>query len=120
MALRIALRDPERFAGVISLGGRIPQGGMSNLCQTTTSPDADALAMGTRQRSVHSGKPQIGLPHEMAIGADVEIRQYPDDDEMNTAVLGDIDDWIMRRIVAGSSWLDSQQWATSPVTYSSN
>ena len=33
MAQRIALRDPERFAGVISLGGRIPQGGIRNLSQ---------------------------------------------------------------------------------------
>ena len=57
---------------------------------------------------------------QMAIGGRVEVRQYPGDDEMDTIVLRDVDDWIMRRIVAESTIADSDRWSTSPTLYSSN
>ena len=120
MAQRIALRDPERFAGAISLGGRIPQGGMRNLSQLRRRrmPMLWQWGQDNAQYTQENLKSDCRL--SMSIGAEVEIRQYLDDDEMNTVVLGDVDEWIMRRIVAGSSIADSQQWATNPVTYSSN
>ena len=56
----------------------------------------------------------------MAIGSRVEVRQYPGDDEMDTVVLRDVDDWIMRQIIAESTIADSDRWATSPTLYSNN
>ncbi len=120
MAQRIALRDPERFAGVISLGGRIPQGGMSNLLQLRRRrlPMLWQWGQDNPQYTEENLKTDCRLI--MSLGAELEIRQYPDDDEMNTAALGDVDAWIMRRIVAGSSIADSDQWASSPIAYSQN
>ncbi len=120
MAQRIALRDPERFAGVISLGGRIPQGGIRNLSQLRRRRMPMLWQWGQHNAQYTEENLKSDCRSAMSIGAEVEIRQYPDDDEMNTVVLGDVDEWIMRRIVAGSSIADSQQWATSPVAYSSN
>jgi phospholipase/carboxylesterase len=120
MAQRIALRDPEKFAGVVSLGGRIPQGGMRNLSalRHRRMPMLWQWGQDNAQYTQENLKSDCRL--SMSIGAEVEIRQYLDDDEMNTVVLGDVDEWIMRRIVAGSSIADSQQWATNPVAYSNN
>ena len=120
MAQRIAFRDPERFAGVISLGGRIPQSGIRNLSQLRRRRMPMLWAWGQYNAQYTDENIKSDCRLTMSIGAEVEIRQYPDDDEMNTATLSDVDDWIMRRIVAGSTIADSQQWATSPVAYSSN
>lgn len=120
MAQRIALRDPEKFAGVISLGGRIPTGGMNNFTQLRRRRLPMLWQWGERNPQYTEDNVKSDCRLTMSIGADVELRQYPDDDEMNTAVLSDIDEWIMRRIVAGSSISDSQQWETTPVSYSRN
>ena len=56
----------------------------------------------------------------MSISADVEIRQYVDDDEMNTVALRDTNDWIMRKLIPDSSISDSEQWSSKPVAYSKN
>ena len=64
MALRIALRDPERFAGVISLGGRIPEGGMSNLCQIRRRRMPMLWQWGQENPQYTSENLKIGLPHD--------------------------------------------------------
>jgi hypothetical protein len=56
----------------------------------------------------------------LSIGGELEIRQYPGDDEMTTVALRDIDQWIMRRIVAGTSIRDAEPWASEPIAYSRN
>ena len=56
----------------------------------------------------------------LMVGNQVEVRQYQGDDEMDTVVLRDIDDWIMRRIVSESSVTTSDRWVSSPTAYSSN
>ena len=120
MAQRIALRDPERFAGVISLGGRIPQGGMGNLLQLRRRRLPMLWQWGQDNPQYNEENLKTDCRLIMSLGAELEIRQYPDDDEMNTSALGDVDAWIMRRIVAGSSIADSEQWASSPIAYSRN
>jgi phospholipase/carboxylesterase len=120
IAQRIAFREPERFAGAISLGGRVPQRGIHNLAQLRPRrlPMLWQWSIENRQYTEENLKSDCRFT--MSIGAEVEIRQYQDDDEMNTVVLRDVDDWIMRRIIAGSSVSDSQRWGTSPVAYSRN
>jgi hypothetical protein len=56
----------------------------------------------------------------LSTGSELEIRQYPGDDEMTTVALRDIDHWIMRRIVAGTSIGDAEPWASDPIAYSRN
>lgn len=121
MAQRVALREPERFAGVISLGGRLPQqGAMGNLSQLRPRRLPMLWQWGRDNPEFTDENLKADCRLTMSIGADLEIRQYPDDDEMNTVVLADVDDWIMRRIVAASSISSSDRWATSPIAYSRN
>jgi phospholipase/carboxylesterase len=120
MAMRVAMRDPNRVASAISIGGRMPQGAIRNVHQLRQrrlpmlwqwaefNPDYSPQNLQTDCRSA------------MTIGCQVEVRQYQGDEEMDTVVLRDIDDWIMRRIVSGSSVTTSDRWATSPTAYSHN
>ncbi len=120
MALRIAMRDPHRVAAAVSLGGRMPQGAIRNTTQLLRRrmPMLWQWANGNTNYTAENLK--TDCRSSMAIGAQVEVRQYPGDDEMDTVTLGDVDDWIMRRIVSSSSVSDSDRWASSPTLYSSN
>ncbi len=120
MALRIAMREPDRFAGAASLGGRMPQGAIRNIHQLRRR----RLPMLWQWGLANTDYTDVNLRHDvrsvMASGGQVEVRQYPGDDEMDTVVLRDLDEWIMRRIVSNSSIADSDRWATSPTLYSNN
>ena len=120
MAMRIAMREPERFAGVISMGGRFPQGSIRNVSQLRER----RIPMLWQWGRMNPEFPRDGFKADflslMSIGGQVEVRQYPGDDEMDSVVLSDLNDWIMRRIVADSTVSDSDQWSTSPTAYSSN
>ena len=120
MAQRIAFRDPDRFAGVISLGGRIPRDRILDLSQLRRRRLPMLWQWGRDNEQYTTENVNADCRLTMSIAAKVEIRQYPDDNEMNTVALGDIDDWIMRRIVAESSISDSDRWSSTPVAYSSN
>ena len=120
MALRLAMMNPDQFSAVVSLGGRMPS--------SWTLRDFDGL----RQRRLPMlwqwslGNPaytQPGLTEDcrmaMQLGTRVEIRQYPGDEEMDTVVLSDVNEWIMRTVVdplQGSS--DDSQ--SVPISYSVN
>ncbi|QDT02899.1 Alpha/beta hydrolase family protein [Rubripirellula lacrimiformis] len=119
MALRIAMRDPRRFAAAVSVGGRMPQGAIRNPNQlrrrrmpmlwqwSSDNPDYTADGLKTDCQSA------------MAVGARVEIRQYPGEDEMDTVVLSDLDRWIMRQVVSGTGQ-DDDRWESTATAYSAN
>ena len=120
MALRIAMRQPDRFAGAISLGGRMPQGAIRNVDQLRERRLPMLWQWGLSNRQYAETNLTRDCRSVMTIGGQVEVRQYPGDDEMDTVVLRDIDEWIMRRIVSNSSIADSGRWSTSPTLYSNN
>jgi phospholipase/carboxylesterase len=120
MAMRIAMRDPDRVAGAISVGGRMPQGAIRNV-QQLRQRRLPMLWQWAEFNADYTAKNlQTDCRSAMAIGSQVEVRQYQGDDEMDTIVLRDIDDWIMRRIGSCSSVTTSDRWATSPTAYSNN
>ena len=120
MAQRIAFANPQRIAGVVSLGGRIPREGMRNYCELRQRRFPLLWQWGQENQLYTQENLKTDCRLAMTIGADVEIRQYPGADEMDTVVLRDVDDWFMRRIIGGSSVTDSRQWDTSPISYSQN
>jgi phospholipase/carboxylesterase len=120
MALRIAMRQPDRFAGAISLGGRMPQGAIRNVNQLRQRRLPMLWQWGQGNADYTEENLKRDCRSSMIIGGQVEVRQYPGNDEMDTVTLRDVDEWIMRRIVSGSSVADSDRWATSPTLYSSN
>ncbi len=120
MALRIAMRQPDRFAAAVSLGGLMPQGAIRNIVELRKKRLAMLWQWGGAREEFTSDNLKADCQMAMAIGGKVEIRQYPGDDEMNTVVLKDIDQWIMRCVVNGSSTATSDRWASHPTAYSAN
>ncbi len=120
MALRTAMREPDRFAGVISLGGRMPNGSIRNIHQLRERRMPMLWQWGTENAQFSQQNLKTDFQMCMAIGSRVEVRQYPGDDEMTTIALHDLDEWTMRHVVADSSIQDSDRWASSPTLYSSN
>ena len=119
-ALQIAARHPQRFAAAVSMGGSFAGSvADSSLQQNPAHPpmlwqhalasswyDQDQLVQDVKQA--------------MAIRAKVEIRQYQMDDEMNTAVLADLDRWMMNHVVNGQPVAKVNTWDSSPVLFSDN
>ncbi len=120
MALRIAMRQPDRFAAAISVGGAMPRGAIRNMIQLRQRRLPMLWQWGGSRSDFTAKDLTADCQLAMSIGGQVEVRQYPGDDEMNTVVLKDIDDFIMRRIVSESSTATSDRWSSSPTSYSAN
>lgn len=124
MAMRIAMRDPQRFAGAISLGGYMPSTGRvipdMNVLRERRLPMLWQWAQDSEAFDSDRLKQDISVA--MSVRAEVEVRQYCDDDEMNTLVLSDVNHWIMNRIVAGNpqSADAGRGWETHETSFSGN
>jgi len=105
MALRMGLREPSAFGGIISLGGALPdQGKLFGDFQVLRHRRLPVLWQWATEAPTFS--PSVlknDLRRLMPSRCRVEIRQYLDDDEMNTVTLSDINRWIMQTIVTGVS-----------------
>lgn len=122
MALRIALGDPDAFAGVVSLAGRLPRnGGLLGNLPALQRRRLPMLWQWARlgKRFDHQ-RLSDDLRAVMLMRAQVEVRQYEDDDEMNTVTLSDLNDWVMQRIVNGVGSHDTDRWSSSEVRFSNN
>ena len=122
MAMTIAMRDPSLFAGVISLGGYFSdRGRLFNDLPALRRRQLPMLWQWARgNRDFCTDQLRCDIQAAMMFKAKVEIRQYNDDDEMNTMTLSDIDDWIMSRVVAGQDVTASDCWGSHPVQFSGN
>ncbi len=122
MALRIALRQPHKFAGVISLGGGLPRrgGSLSNLDEIRQRRLPMLWQWATRGDHFQDGHLKRDIQSAMMFGASVDVRQYVDDDEMTNICLADVNHWLMRRIVAGDTSSELHSWESSPTGFSSN
>jgi phospholipase/carboxylesterase len=103
MALRLALANPESFAGVLSLGGSLPNQGrpLLRIAQARRLP----LLIACGQDSVQYNSAQVcdNLRLLHSAGMTVDLRQYPCADELLSAMLSDIDRWMMQRVVGAST-----------------
>jgi phospholipase/carboxylesterase len=98
MALRVGLRHPESFAGVLSIGGVFPR----NLAPLTHLQAIQRLPLFIAQGRESRLYPpdvtceELRLFHSAALR--VMVRQYPCGDELTTQMLHDMDLWMMERI----------------------
>lgn len=100
MAMRIALRYPDRFAGVATLDGPLPTGHRP-LGRVNDSRCMPLLLSACRDSTAYSEAQvcrDLALLH--AAGCHVAIRQYPGDDDLTTDMLADLNRWAMK-IVCG-------------------
>jgi len=99
LALRLAMAQPQRFAGVLSLGGRFPTGGtpLRRLCEARGVPIF--LACG----KTSSDYPQDEVCDDLRLlhsgGLNVALRIYPGGDDISPLMLPDMDRWMMELVV---------------------
>lgn len=101
MAMRLAMQSPERFAGVVSLNGGLPQGGrpLRSIKRLRSLP---FLLASSREYSYYPESQvcsDLRLLH--AAGCGVALRQYPGSDDLTTNMLADVNRWIMDRVCGG-------------------
>ncbi|WP_436716136.1 dienelactone hydrolase family protein [Roseiconus lacunae] len=122
MAVQMALSYPSLFAAAVSVGGdfELPKCTKSEL-QLLKRQRVAMLWQHSIERSGYCHEAmakQIG--NAAAIDAQLEVRQYVSDDEMNTAVLSDLDRWLMDHVVCSTPIGKMTDWDTSPVSFSDN
>jgi predicted esterase len=103
MAWRVALRNPRRFAGVVSLSGALPSGG---------APLAQLEAI--RRLSVFIGcsrdsqsYPSASVCDDLRLlhtaGMSIVLREYPGEESLTAPMLADMDRWMMDQIAGGAA-----------------
>ncbi len=99
MAFRIALNQPESFAGVLSLGGALPQGHqpLGRLVAARSLPAFLALGRDSEIYGPEKACDDLKLLH--TAGVSVTLRQYPCGHELSEQMLRDVDRWMMEQIV---------------------
>lgn len=112
MALRLALGQPEHFAGAASVGGAFPMncGALGRLNSVRQLP---LLLMRGLESAVYTEEQlcdEIRLFH--AARMQVHLRQYTCGDELLTPMLRDLDAWLMEQ-VTGMPVLSDSDAATA-------
>ncbi len=122
MALRVAMLQPARFAGVVSLGGTMPHNGswISSLAELRDRRMPMLWQWATEGDHYSNENLDRDMRTAMLIRASVEVRQYVDDDEMSSVCLSDLNQWVMRRVVAGDCSGELDTWASTPTSFSAN
>ena len=98
MAFRVAMNHPERFAGVLSLGGAFPSGRtpLGHLTEARQLPVFLAAGRDSREYPPEQVCENLRLFH--TAGLSVTLRQYPCGHELSEQMLGDVDRWIIEQI----------------------
>lgn len=98
LAVRLALRNPEVFAGAVSISGRFPRGQMPlvNLNSIRRLPILLTHGRTSRRYSVDHVCRELSLFH--SAGMQVDLRQYPCGDDLTTKMLSDVNAWLMSRV----------------------
>jgi phospholipase/carboxylesterase len=98
MALRLALSQPELFAGVVSIGGAFPQN-CAALSRLNAARDLPLLIMRGLESQEYSEEQmcdEIRLFH--AARMQVHLRQYTCGDDLIVPMLRDLDAWLMEQV----------------------
>jgi phospholipase/carboxylesterase len=116
MALRVGLRYPDSFSGVVAVCGEFPkeQCVLANLPQARSLP----LLWMYGEHSQKCGIRQVcdSLPILHTAGLSVDIRQYPCGDDLLSNMLSDANGWMMQ-LVTNQSCPDTKM---SSETFSAN
>ena len=103
MAFRIALRNPQCFAGVLSLAGPFPSG-RTPLAQLHDVRRLEVLIACSRAGSRY---PTETVCHDLRLlhtaGMSVILREYPGDDALAPQMLADMDRWLMDQVTGMGS-----------------
>lgn len=98
LALRLALRNPHKYAGAATIGGAFPEGQapLAALAHARQLPLFIAHGRDSARYPIERLCDELHLFHAAALA--VNIRQYPCEDEVTTQMLHDLDVWLMERV----------------------
>ena len=98
MAFRVGLRNPDLFAGILSIAGRFPMEyrPLANYMKAREVPMLIAQGMEAKKYSTDDLCSELRLFHSASFK--VNVRQYPCGDELTTQMLHDMDVWMMERV----------------------
>jgi phospholipase/carboxylesterase len=100
MAFRLAMSNPERFAGVLSLGGEFPSGRMPLLRLSEARRVPIFLACGRESQKLPTTTVCENLKLFHSAGMHVALRQYPCGHQMSPLMLADMDRWMMEQVTS--------------------
>lgn len=101
MAFRIAWNNPQRFAGVASFGGGIPDRNRPLRQVNALRQLPCFVATGRRSRDYPEADVCRDLRLMHTAGCTVALRQYPCGNDLTTHMLADLNRWLME-LVCGS------------------
>ena len=112
MALRIALRHSDRFAGAASINGPFPQrhAPLAQLHRVRGLKLLLAHCRDSQSYPIDRVCQELSLFHTASIA--VQLRQYPCEDELTTQMLHDLDAWLMEQVTGISA---SEEQTDAPV-----
>ena len=98
MALRLALRMPNHFAGVASIGGSLPSTNqpLLGVQHARSTPILIAYGRDSDAYTTNNVCQDLRLLH--AAGMSVMLRQYPCGQEVTTQMLSDLNAWVMELV----------------------
>jgi phospholipase/carboxylesterase len=98
MALRIALRQPRLFAGVLTLEGQFPTGfaPLANLTEARQLPIFLVCNRAAVRYPSAAVCEDLRLIH--SAGMTIMLREYPGSDGLSPQMLADMDRWLMEQI----------------------
>lgn len=102
MAMRIALAEPQHFAGVASIGGGMPADRpLASVLKARKMPVMLVHGRESNEYDTNALCSDVRLLH--SAGMPVTVRQYPCGQEVTTKMLSDLNVWIMERVAGVSS-----------------
>lgn len=98
MAMRVALATPDRFAGVVSIGGPMPRNNrpLAGLAQSRRVPVLICQGRYSQEYADETLCDDLRLLH--IAGFSVTLRQYPCGDDLVDLMLRDANCWLMDRV----------------------
>jgi len=109
MAFRVAMNHPRELAGILSLGGPLPNGRspLGNLVEARRVPIFLSVGRDSQQYPPSQACAHLRLLH--TAGLSVTMRQYPVGHVLTPQMLSDVDRWILEQITAASPISDTPE-----------
>ena len=98
LACRLGLENPERYAGAVSLSGPVPRGLrlLRNIHRARKLPLLLSVSPTVEHYSTEAVMDDVRFLH--SAGMTVDVRLYPDGDDLTDVMFKDLNSWVMDHI----------------------
>jgi phospholipase/carboxylesterase len=105
LACRLGLENPERYAGAISLSGRVPRGLrlLRNVNRARNLPLLLSVSPTVENYTTDAVMDDVRFLH--AAGMSLDVRLYPDGDDLTNVMFKDLNRWVMEQALGNGTAL---------------